>query len=311
MTRNPSPLLALAVGATALLPLLAAVPASAGGFPDTIALPRGYQPEGIASGAGTTFYVGSIPTGRVVVGDYRTGKVTSLVPQRKGRSAIGIKADRGLLFVAGGGTGTAFVYDAGTGADVARYQLTASSDTFINDVTLTRDAAWFTDSRNQVLHRVARSADGRPGKATSVPLTGDLVYRDGFNLNGIAATPDGATLYAVQSNTGALFRIDPTTGRTTRIALMDATGGPTSLTNGDGILLEGKTLYVVQNRDNVVATVDLARGVVVSRSTDSDFAVPTTIARQGSSLYAVNAKFGADDPAQESYSVVRIDRPRR
>ena len=36
---------------------------SAAQFPESIPLPNGFQPEGIASGPGTTFYVGSIPTG--------------------------------------------------------------------------------------------------------------------------------------------------------------------------------------------------------------------------------------------------------
>jgi hypothetical protein len=34
-------------------------------FPETIPLPNGWQPEGIAVGNGTTFYVGSIPTGAI------------------------------------------------------------------------------------------------------------------------------------------------------------------------------------------------------------------------------------------------------
>jgi hypothetical protein len=47
-----------------------------------------------------------------------------LVAGQAGRSAIGIKVDRrNRLFVAGGATGQAFVYDARTGADLASYQL--------------------------------------------------------------------------------------------------------------------------------------------------------------------------------------------
>ena len=41
-------------------------------FPATISLPNGFQPEGIAVGTGSTFYVGSIPTGAVYTGDLRT-----------------------------------------------------------------------------------------------------------------------------------------------------------------------------------------------------------------------------------------------
>ena len=85
---------------------VAALPTTAGAatFPDTIRLPDGWQPEGIAAGRGTSLYVGSIPTGAVWKGDARTGQGDVLVPGRPGeRSAIGIKVDRrNRLFVAAG-----------------------------------------------------------------------------------------------------------------------------------------------------------------------------------------------------------------
>ena len=45
----------------------------------------------------------------------------------------------------------------------------------------------------------------------TLPLTGDLVFQDGFNVNGIERTPDGTGLLVVQTNTGLLFRVDPVT----------------------------------------------------------------------------------------------------
>src|SRR5512145_1311370 len=89
---------------------LASTAGAQSAFPTRIDLPDGLQPEGIAT-AGTQFYVGSIPTGRVLRGDLRTGEWSELVPPQ-GRAAIGMKVDRGRLFVAGGGTGGAWVYDA-------------------------------------------------------------------------------------------------------------------------------------------------------------------------------------------------------
>ena len=312
MTRRRTTVLtagALAAVAVALGP---AGPAAAAPFPDVIALPTGFQPEGIATGLGSTFYVGSIPTGAVVVGDYRTGDVWPLVPARGGRAAIGLKYDRDLLFVAGGSTGKAFVYDGSSGTDVASYQLT-TGPTFVNDVTLTRAAAYFTDSVNPVLYRVARDPAGRPGAMTVLPLTGDLVYQSGFNVNGIAATPDGRTLYVVQSNTGRIFTVDAATGVTTAVPLTAPDGTATTVPNGDGIWLDGGTLYVVQNRLNLLATIGLApggqSGVVTSRTTDSDFQVPTTVAELGSSLYAVNARFGTPNPSAAEFSVVRVAKP--
>ena len=135
--------------------VLATTAAARGVFPETIPLPTGFQPEGISIGNGTTFYVGSIPTGAVYRGNLRTGTGAILVPGAAGRAAIGIEFDRGLLFVAGGPTGKAFVYDASSGALVREVQLaTGTGGTFVNDVVVTKTAAYFTDSQRAVLYRL-------------------------------------------------------------------------------------------------------------------------------------------------------------
>ena len=158
-----------------VLAAVAAVPATAaaGTFPDTIRLPDGWQPEGIASGRGTSLYVGSIPTGAVWKGDARTGEGDVLVPGQPGeRNAIGIKVDkRNRLFVAGGPTGKAFVYDARTGEDLASYQLAApGAATFVNDVVVTSKAAWFTDSSAAQLYALPLGRHGGcPTRTRSAP----------------------------------------------------------------------------------------------------------------------------------------------
>jgi sugar lactone lactonase YvrE len=290
--------------------MIAAVPLRA--FPDVIPLPNGFQPEGIAVGQGHTFYVGSIPTGAVYRGDLRTGEGEVLVPAQSGRAAIGLKYDErtGLLFVAGGPTGFAYIYDGETGENVAAIQLT-TGPRFINDVVITQDAAYFTNSQQPVLYRVPLENNGElPSSPTveEIPLTGDYVFTPGaFNANGIAATPNGDTLIIVNSVDGVLYNVDPETGVATRIDL-----GGASVPNGDGILLQGKTLYVVQNRLNQIAVVelnsDLTEGEIVDTITDSDFRVPTTIARFGNSLYAVNARFGTPPTPDTEYEVVRVSR---
>jgi sugar lactone lactonase YvrE len=274
-------------------------------FPPTIGLPDGFQPEGIAI-AGTAFYVGSIPTGAIYRGNLRTGKGAVLVAGGSGKAAIGVEVNRGRLFVAGGPTGKAFVYAAATGRELAAYQLTTAA-TFVNDVVVTRTAAWFTDSVNQVLYRVPLGPGGRPGPASSVrtvPLTGALVYTTGFNVNGIDATPDGKRLVIVQSNTGKLFAVTPA-GVTREIGL-----GGGGVPRGDGLLLDGRTLFVVQNRDNKIARIALAPGLVSGRITgfltDSDFDVPTTIDDLGTRLYAVNARFTTPPTATTRYDVVQV-----
>jgi sugar lactone lactonase YvrE len=296
-----------------VLAAVAALPTTAGAatFPDTIRLPDGWQPEGIASGRGTSLYVGSIPTGAVWKGDARTGQGDVLVAGQAGRSAIGIKVDRrDRLFVAGGATGKAFVYSARTGADLAGYQLAPAGApaTFVNDVVVTSHAAWFTDSLIQQLYAVPLGRHGRlpaQQQVRTLPLTGDLVYQAGNNLNGIVAARGGRVLLSVQTNTGKLFRINPRTGVTREIDL-----GGASLADGDGMLLAGRVLFVVQNRQNKIAVVKLSgsldRGRVVATLTDPDFDVPTTIAATAGRLYAVNARFGTTDPQPARYDIVRV-----
>lgn len=129
-----------------------------------------------------------------------------------------------------------------------------------------------------------------------------------LNVNGIDATPNGRTLLLVQSHTGRLFTADARTGATRRIDL-----GGESVPMGDGILLAGRTLYVVQNRANLVAEVRLSRrlttGSLVSRTGNPAFDVPTTIARFGNRLYAVNARFGTTPTPDTPQDVIGFRRP--
>jgi sugar lactone lactonase YvrE len=175
-------------------------------------------------------------------------------------------------------------------------------------VIVTRDAAWFTDSINPVLYKVPLGRHGSlPGQdaVETLPLSGDVVFGPGFNVNGISRTPDGSALLVVQTNTGTLFRVDPASGVATTVDL----GGET-VAAGDGILLRGRTLYVVQNVLNQVAVVRLNRagtqGTVVDHLTDPRFDTPTTVASFGSRLYLPNARFGVTTTPSTTYTAVAI-----
>jgi hypothetical protein len=287
-------LLAAALASTAI--------AGPGKGQDSIALPPEFRPEGIATGKGATFYVGSIPQGAVYRGSYKTGEGSLLVPPHPGRNHTGLKADtrHGLLFVSGGGSKGIYVYDLKTGADVAAFQLPDAG--FVNDVVVTKRAAYFTDSQVAQLYRVPIGRHGSVGEPERIALTGDLEYVGGFNLNGIDATHDGRTLVTVQTATGKLFTVNPRSGRTREIAV------DTPLTNGDGILLRCGKLFVVQNQANKVAVVDVDRrlksGTVIRELTDPRLDVPTTIAPFGKSVYAVNARFGLPDASDDD--IVRL-----
>ena len=58
-------------------------------FPKIISLPNGWQPEGIASGSGTSFYVGSLAGGGIYAGDFGTGEGSVLVPSQAGLMTMG------------------------------------------------------------------------------------------------------------------------------------------------------------------------------------------------------------------------------
>src|SRR5215475_6702158 len=87
---------------------------TAQGFPGTIVLPDGFQPEGIAIGKGPVAYFGSLADGSI----YRANLVTgtgSLLSKGSGAPSVGLKIDdRGRLFVSGGTAGDGRVIDART-----------------------------------------------------------------------------------------------------------------------------------------------------------------------------------------------------
>ncbi|HEX6288798.1 MAG TPA: hypothetical protein VFZ66_06380 [Herpetosiphonaceae bacterium] len=281
-------------------------------FPSVISLPNGWLPEGVVTGRGPIIYSGSRANGAIYAADLRTGEGSILVAGATGRVAVGLDFDRrsNYIFVAGGATGDAYVYDAATGAEVAYYDFTSSTATFINDVIVTRDAAYFTDSRQPVLYRVPLGPAGEVSAADgfeAIPLSGAWQQGTGNNANGIEATADGKSLIVVNSSLGRLFEVDPQSGVATVIDL-----GGASVTNGDGILLSGQTLYVVRNRLNQIAVVelapDLSTGTVVDTITNPAFDVPTTVAAFGNSLYAVNARFGTPNTPETTYTIVRVSR---
>ena len=147
----------------------AAAAASAQTLPSTIPLPLGWQPEGIASGRGSTLYVGSLAGGAIYALDARTGAGQVLSPGVSGQVGVGLKFDKrsNLIYVAGGPGGVARAVDAATGAVVATYALGSG---FINDVVITPSAVYFTNSAQALLYRLPLGPGGRPASPTAVEL---------------------------------------------------------------------------------------------------------------------------------------------
>ncbi|WP_047866372.1 hypothetical protein [Rubrobacter aplysinae] len=91
-----------------------------------------------------------------------------------------------------------------------------------------------------------------------------------------------------------MYRIDTATKEVIQID----TGGA-DLTSGDGILLDGRTLYVVQNEQELIVPIELSSdylsGTAGDAFTEDAFMYPTTIATYDDRLLAVNSQFGAQE----------------
>src|SRR6266511_4415722 len=295
------PLLLLALVTALAAPAAAARPA------EVIVLPGARSAEGIAAGRGATFYAGDLFRGDIFRGNLQRGTAELFIDAPQGRMAVGMAADLAhqLLFVAGGFTGQAYVYDTGTGATVASYQLGDPATSIINDVAVTKGGAWFTDSLQAKLYFVPVSGAGIPGPTfRTLALSGPAADTSGaFNLNGIQATPNGTTLIVAHSTTGQLYTVNPTTGASATIAGV-------SVPNVDGIVLDGRRLWAVQNTNQVTRirlAPDLASGAVERVITSDLFQTPTTAARFASRLAVVNAKFDTGiPPTADQYEVILV-----
>jgi hypothetical protein len=263
----------------------------------------GVFPEGITA-ADDTFYVTSTSDGAVFRGTVGSPDVSVFLPGgadgRTGAAGIDVTDDddrADYLVIAGGATGKVWVYDADSGDLVATFTNGLGTDaTFLNDVAIADNGdAYVTDSRSPALYRIpaeqmtAGTQDGPLETFVSFDGT-PFAYGEGFNANGIVENDDESALIVVQSSTGNLYRIDKTSKEVTQVDL----GGAT-LMNGDGLEMDDDTLYVVRNRDGLIAKVDLdddgRTGAVTGEITDPSFAYPTTVAAMDDRLYVVNSQF--------------------
>lgn len=297
----------ITVGIAALaLALSSLAPAAAHPRPDRIALETGSLPEGIAAGPGRTFFVGARSDGDIYVGDVRRDTVTHLVDETTpGAAAVGMYYDdrSGLLWVAGGGPairglGTVTAYD---GAEEV-FQTTIEGAGFLNDLVVTREAVYVTDSRSPALVVIPLARSGRPiGSVDSLPLTGEFTQPERFGANGIRELP-GGDLVVVSG--GVLYTVDPSTG----VAEVIEVSGR-QLAGGDGLEIRGKRLYVVNGYggDEVVVLRlsgdgGSARTVsVIAERTPERLDRPTTAALVGGSLYVVNGRFSIAGPTTDNF----------
>jgi hypothetical protein len=313
-------LIPIALVTLATLALAAGPAAAAKPFPDTITLTSdatattGFRAEGIAS-RGTTAYAGSIATGTIVQADLRTGDVTTLVESADG-PALGLTLRGDVLYVAGGPSGQLRAYDTDTGELLDQVQLAAPDTAVINDLTISHRAVYVTDSFSATIYRVPLARGGTFGEPEPLTLTGDFVLANGFNGNGIVATGPGRFILAQTSDPidgvgSALYAVTVHGSE----AVADRIELSGDIVGADGLVLRGRTLYVVENEADRVAEIRLSgrlgSGTVVATHTDDDAHTPTTATHALGALYAVNARFAdidaGADPATLDYDIIRID----
>lgn len=255
----------------------------------------GVFPEGIAYHEGSnSAFVSGAGSGGIYRIDLASGEVSEFLPAgtRAGFTTIGLTTDdQGRLWVAGGGSGSVLVYDIASGDEIAVLQTPEVEATFINDVVVAPNGDVFaTDSSRPVLFRVPA---GTLDIEAWLDFDGTVFeYQPGFNANGVEVSADGSYLLVVSALTGALYRVDVESREVIEIAVE---GGP--FPGGDGLVLDGQTLYIVQNSANAIPVVslsdDFSSGSLERVIEDASFMTNTTAALVGDQLLVVNAQFGA------------------
>lgn len=255
-------------------------------------------PEGIAA-QGNEFYVGSTTDGTIYRGRLDEPTAVPFLPGgQDGRVvAAGLKVDGRTLFVAGGPTGLVWAYDLRTRQLAGSWQVAQDgAPAFLNDIAISpRGDVYVTDSSRPELYRIDARDRRTSGVEPLEPVVSfegtDFTFDQDINANGIVISRDGRYAVVSKPRTGELFRVGLKDGSVT---LVDLAGASVA---GDGLLLDGRTLYAAewtagpQSVVKVQLSRDLASGTVVSRTTDPSFDDPTTIARAGRSLLAVNSQF--------------------
>lgn len=313
----------LALTAVFALVLGVAAPADATHFRDTYLInPAGTAadpdvfPEGVATDR-RHFYVGSTTDGTIYRGRL-SGKVARpfLLGNADRSQAIGLAVDAGKLFVAGGMTGKVFVYNIRSKRLIGSFVVPNPGDpTFVNDLDVAPDGSvYVTDSFRPTLFRID------PGDYRNTSPQTLTVFRDftgtvlpqlpGFNLNGVVATPNGKFLILANSAAESLYRVRLRDKQVREIGL------PHTPVAGDGLVLLGRRLYVVERQGDIGLLVKVrlnsrfSSGHVLSRTTYPSFNDPTTAAFARGRLLVVNSQFGERsagvDPDPFTVSKVRI-----
>jgi sugar lactone lactonase YvrE len=271
----------------------------------------GNNPEGVTWDQRTdAFFVGTVGTGTIyrgTLGDPTLHPFITPDPAAPADSSVGMKAVHGKLYVAGGATGSIYVYDIATGALQARFETGAGG--FLNDLVVTEHGdVYVTDSfRPMLWHVTPAMVAAASGVPESINVGPEIAFTPNvFNLNGIVSRHDGRELIVVNTASASLFRIrfdsaNPA-GRT--ITKIDAPA-----LAGDGLLRDRGRLLVVTGDPAAVTLLKLkhhdSRARVDGVLTDPSLRGPSTIARARHHYLVVNADFATNT---QPYTVSALSR---
>jgi sugar lactone lactonase YvrE len=254
------------------------------------------------------FYVSGVNDG----GDVYRGRLGQQQLERwvdgTGTTGRGIDVDdAGRVFVAGGPSGAVRVFDRN--GTLLTTLATGASGSFLNDVWVDRDGSvYVTDSSLPKIWRIT-STGGAWAIAEWLDVSAAITYTRSttdFDLGGIVT--NGQYLLTSQGTTGQLWRIDLRTRQVVEVDL-----GGVRVTNADGIVLRGSTLWVVQNFSRQITEIRLRRSATTGEVRDVT-ATPanrtlTTAKLVHGDLLAVDSQFGFDPAAAPAADRVISLRP--
>ena len=176
---------------------------------------------------------------------------------------------------------------------------------FLNDVIVTKDAAYVTDSGIAQLIVIPLGRRGSlpgPTGAFSLPLSGDIVVDPAaFNANGITAAR--GWLLIVQSNTGLIFRVEPGDRRDSRphrrLRRHDRRrAGDPRVDRHRVVRNQIETIAVLRLNSRLTRANEV--GTITMPDPPDALEVPTTATIAAGSLWAVNARFGIANPPRRA-----------
>lgn len=304
-TNTPPAFLMTALTAISLLALSAqSISAGEKPFPRTVYSEDNSWPEGFAIGTGHTAYNGSVD-GSIYKVNLRSGKGEILNPNETPDPwdclKLGMRVDSRTnnLFVAGCWYENLLVYNADTGVVKADYQLGPQFESLVNDLAITNDAVYITDSFLPYIYRLPLAENGglppNADDVTTIDLPNEFIMDWNGPCcggNGIVATPDGKTLIIGHSILSALYRVDLATGNVEEIEVSPPLTGFL-----DGLVMHNRTLYIMNPDHEMVQVVELEKGLLsgtlVGKITDPNMSGVASGALFGKSLYVNNAHYDA------------------